>query len=137
MMSAVTEDLSDLKRPKSVTMGVQVLLASLAVGTITAAVHVFQNAIGPLLAIALVIVLAFFGLGFLLVWRIAAGNNWARIILLILVLFGTPLAVPGYLAALKLSVVSGSISIFINILQLIGTYLLFTRGSNVWFRNRK
>jgi disulfide bond formation protein DsbB len=89
------------------------------------------------MAIALVIVLAFFGLGFLLVWRIAAGNNWARIILLILVLFGTPLAVPGYLAALKLSVVSGSISIFINILQLIGTYLLFTRGSNVWFRNRK
>ena len=136
-MSAVTEDRSDLKRPKSVTMGVQVLLASLAVGTITAAVHVFQNAVGPSLAIALVIVLAFFGLGFLLVWRIAAGNNWARIILLILVLFGTPLAVPGYLAALKLSVVSGSISIFINILQLIGTYLLFTRGSNVWFRNRK
>ena len=136
-MSAVTEDRSDLKRPKSVTMGVQVLLASLAVGTITAAVHVFQNAVGPSMAIALVIVLAFFGLGFLLVWRIAAGNNWARIILLILVLFGTPLAVPGYLAALKLSVVSGSISIFINILQLIGTYLLFTRGSNVWFRNRK
>lgn len=137
MLSAVTEDRGDLKRPKSVTMGVQVLLASLAVGTITAAVHVFQNAVGPSMAIALVIVLAFFGLGFLLVWRIAAGNNWARIILLILVLFGTPLAVPGYLASLKLSVVSGSISIFINILQLIGTYLLFTRGSNVLFRNRK
>lgn len=136
-MSATTEDRANLKRPKSVTMGVQVLLASLAVGTITAAVHVFKNAVGPSKAIGLVIVLAFFGLGFLLVWRIAAGGNWARIILLILVLFGTPLAVPGYLAALKLSVVSGSISIFINVLQLIGTYLLFTSGSHVWFRSRK
>ena len=136
-MSAITEDRGNLKRPKSVTMGVQVLLASLAVGTISAAVQLFKIAVGPSMAIALVIVLAFFGLGFLLVWRIAAGNNWARIILLILVLFGTPLAIPGYLAALKVSVVSGSISIFINVLQLIGTYLLFTSGSRVWFRNRK
>lgn len=136
-MTPLTEDRGNLERPKSVTTGVQVLLASLALGTITAVIHVFRNAVGPSMVIALVIVLAFFGLGFLLVWRIAVGNNWARIILLILVLFGTPLAVPGYLAALKLSVVSGSISIIINILQLIGTYLLFTRSSNVWFRNRK
>jgi hypothetical protein len=136
-MTPIIEDGTDSQRPKRVTTGVQILLASLALGTITAAVHVFQNAARRSLVLALFIVLAFFGLGFLLVWRIAVRKNWARIILLVLVLFGTPLAVPGYLMSLKRSVVFGSVSILINILQLIGTYLLFTGRSNLWFRKRK
>ena len=106
-MTSINEDGANLERPKRVTAGVQFLLISLALGTITAAVHVFRNAAGTSMVLALLIVLAFFGLGFLLVWRIAAGKNWARIILLVLVVVGTPLAVPGYFASLKQNMVSG------------------------------
>jgi peptidoglycan/LPS O-acetylase OafA/YrhL len=136
-MTSITEDDAILERPKRVTAGVQVLLASLALGTITAAVHVFRNAVGTSMVLALLIVLAFFALGFLLVWRIAARKNWARIILLVLVAVGTPLAVPGYIASLRQNMVPGALSIFISILQLIGTFLLFTGKSNPWFRKRK
>jgi hypothetical protein len=136
-MTSITEDGASLERPKRVTAGVQFLLISLALGTITAAVHVFRNAAGTSMVLALLIVLAFFGLGFLLVWRITAGKNWARIILLVLVVVGTPLAVPGYFASLKQNMVSGSLSIFISLLQLIGTFLLLKGKSNTWFRKRK
>lgn len=136
-MTPITEEGANLERPKRVTAGVQFLVTSLALGTIIAAVHVFQNAAGTSMVLALLIVLAFFGLGFLLVWRIATGNNWARIILLVLVVVGTPLAVPGYFASLKQNMLSGSLSIFISMLQLIGTFLLFTGKSNPWFRKRK
>ena len=136
-MTSRTEDDANLERPKRVTAGVQFLLTSLTLGTITAAVHVFRNAARTSMMLALLIVLAFFGLGFLLVWRIAAGKNWARIILLVLVVVGTPLAVPGYFSSLKQNVVSGSLSIFISLQQLIGTFLLFTGKSNPWFRKRK
>ena len=136
-MTSTTEEDPNLERPKRVTAGVQFLLASLALGTITAAVHVFRNAAGTSMVLALLIVIAFFGLGFLLVWRIAVGKNWARIVLLVLVVVGTPLAVPGYFVSLKQNMVSGSLSIFISLLQLIGTFLLFTGKSNPWFRKRK
>ena len=136
-MTSINENDTNLERPKRVTAGVQFLLTSLTLGTITAAVHVFRNATRTSMMLALLIVLAFFGLGFLLVWRIAAGKNWARIILLVLGVVGTPLAVPGYFASLKQNMMSASLSIFISLLQLIGTFLLFTGKSNPWFRKRK
>jgi len=140
-MTPITEESANLEhpvvRPPRVTTAVQVLIASLVLGVLTAAFNVVRVASGKTMLVALVIVLAFFGLGFLLVWRIAAGKNWARIFLLVLVILGTPLAIPGYRASLRLNVVAGSVSILINILQLIGAYLLFTGSSNSWFRKRK
>jgi hypothetical protein len=140
-MTPLTEDNANLERPvvrpQRVTTAVQVLAASLALGLLTAVFNVVRNASGKTMLVALGIVIVFFGLGFLLVWRIAAGKNWARIFLLVLVIVGTPLAIPGYRASLRLNVVAGSVSILINILQLIGAYLLFTGSSNSWFRKRK
>jgi len=140
-MTPITEESANLEhpvvRPPRVTTAVQVLIASLVLGVLTAAFNIVRVASGKTMLVALVIVLAFFGLGFLLVWRIAAGKNWARIFLLVLVILGTPLAIPGYRASLRLNVVAGSVSILINILQLIGAYLLFTGSSNSWFRKRK
>ena len=136
-MTPILEDNANPERPERVTTAVQVLAASLILGVLTAAFNVVRNVSGKTMLVALLIVLVFFGLGFLLVWRIAAGKNWARIFLLVLVILGTPLAIPGYRASLRLNVVAGSVSILINILQLIGAYLLFTGSSNSWFRKRK
>jgi disulfide bond formation protein DsbB len=86
---------------------------------------------------ASLIVIAFFGLGFLLINRISGRRNWARILLLVLMLFGTPFAIPAYLQEVRKNVLFGTLSIIITILQLLGTYFLFTRNSNLWFRKRK
>jgi uncharacterized membrane protein YbjE (DUF340 family) len=86
---------------------------------------------------ALLIVIAVFAVGFLLVNRISARRNWARIVWLVLVLFGLPFAIPANLQEVRRNVLSGTLSVIITILQLIGTYLLFTRNSNPWFRTRK
>jgi hypothetical protein len=136
-MTSITEDSVNPQRPKRVTTGVQFLFASLALGVIVAAISVARNTSGTAMVGALIFALMFFALSFLLVWRIAAGKNWARILWLVLVLIGTPLALRNYVAMLKVNALSSSLSIFISILQLLGTYLLITGSSNSWFRKPK
>ena len=136
-MTSITEDGVAPQRPKRVTTGVQLLFASLALGTIAAVTRVVMQTSGVTLIAALMFALVFFTIGFLLVWRIAAGSNLARIIWLVLVLVGTPFALRTYLATLRVHMLSGSLSIFISVLQLIGTYLLITGSSHSWFRKQR
>ena len=125
------------ERPIQVNRAIQLLFASLAIGLLRAIVGLTQRVSGTPLILAILVVCTVFALGFLLVWRISARGNWARIILLVLVLFGLPFAIMTSVAELKHSVASGSLSIIIALLQLLGTYLLFTRNSNLWFRKLK
>lgn len=124
-------------RPARVSQAVLLLKFALALGALTGALHVIRAVAGTTMVIALVMVIAFFASGFLLVWRISLGNNWARILLLVLVVVGTPLAVPGYIRDLKHGLAWPAVSILITMLQLVGTYLLFTGSSNAWFRKGK
>ncbi len=124
-------------RPRAVSRAVQFLTSSLAIGLITSLFHLAQRISGVPMMSASLIVIAFFGLGFFLINRISGGRNWARILLLALVVFGTPFAIAAYVQEVRKNVLFGTLSIIITILQLIGTYLLFTRNSNLWFRKRK
>ncbi len=126
-----------IQRPSRVSTAVLLLKAALALGAMTSAAHVIRAVSGTTMIVALALVIAFFAIGFLLVWRISLGNNWARIILLVLVIVGTPLSVPGYIRDLKHSLAWPAVSIVITILQLVGTFLLFTGSSNPWFRKAK
>jgi hypothetical protein len=86
------------------------------------------------LVLGLLITLAFLSLWFYLIRKIAAGRDWARIVLLVLVILGTPFAIPYYIAEARVNVVPGALSIVIVILQLVATVLLFTPPANRWFR---
>jgi hypothetical protein len=136
-MESTGEQEPNAERPRPVTRAVQLLVASLAIGLLKAIFHLAQRTSGATLVFALLIVIASFGLLFFLVMKISAGRNWARIILLVLVLFGVPFTVPTYLEEVRRNTLFGTLSIIISILQLIGTYLLFTKQSNLWFRTRK
>ena len=136
-MEPPIEPTADVARPKETTSAIQFLYASLAIGLIRAVFGLTQRASGAALVLAALIVISFFVLGFFLVWKISAGRNWARIILLLLVLINLPFAVLANVSELKRSVLSGAFSILIEVILWIGTYLLFTRNSNLWFRNRK
>jgi hypothetical protein len=124
-------------RPKEATLAVQFLYASLTIGLIRAVFGLTQRTSGAALILAALIVVSVFALGFFLVWKISARRNWARIILLVLVLINLPFAVLGNISEFKRSVLSGALSIFIEVILWIGTYLLFTRNSNLWFRRGK
>ena len=136
-MEPPIEPTANFARPKETTSAIQFLYASLAIGLIRAVFGLTQRVSGAALILAALIVIAVFALGFFLVWKISAGRNWARIILLVLVLINLPFAVLANVSELKRSVLSGAFSILIEVILWIGTYLLFARNSNLWFRSRK
>jgi len=136
-MEPAIEQNANAERPREVTRGVQFLASSLAIGLLNSVFHLGQRTSGAPMFLALLIVILSFGLLFFLVMKVSAGRNWARIIVLILVLFGIPFAIPAYLHEVRRNVLSGTLSIIILLMQLSGTYLLFTRKSNLWFRTRK
>ena len=136
-MEPPIEPTANSARPKETTSAIQLLCASLAIGLIRAVFGLTQRTSGAALVLAALIVISFFALGFFLVWKISAGRKWARIILLVLVLINLPFAVLTNISELKRSVWSGAFSILIEVILWIGTYLLFTRNSNHWFRSHK
>src|SRR5438552_3372876 len=136
-MESTDEQRMQIERPREVVRAVQFLFAAIMIGLITAILNLAQRISGAPMIIALLIVIGFFGLCYLLIRIISAGRNWARILLLVLVLLNLPFAVLSDIAALRQSILLGMLSIIIIILQIIGTYLLFTKNSNLWFRMRK
>ena len=136
-MEPPIESAAVVERPKEVTRAVQFISASFAIGGIRAVFVLAQKVSGANFLFAILLLLLFLGICFLFVSKIAAGRNWARIILLVLLVIGLPLAIPGYIAELRTSLLPGSLSIIVAILQVVGTYLLFTKNSNQWFRTRR
>jgi hypothetical protein len=136
-MEPTSKQHANVERPREVSRAVQFLISSLAIGLMTSIFHLAQRLSGLPMFFALLIVIVVFGIGFLLVNRISARRNWARIVWLVLVLFGLPFAIPANLQEIRRNVLYGTLSVIITILQLIGTYLLFSRNSNFWFRTRK
>jgi hypothetical protein len=136
-MDQAIEPTAPTRRPREATRAVQLISASFILGAIRAAFELTQKVAGVYILPAMLLLLVFFGICFFFVSKIAAGRNWARIIFLILVLLGLPFAIIGYIQELRLSLLGGSFSIIVALLQVIGTCLLFTGNSNVWFRKRK
>jgi hypothetical protein len=130
------EPLAHVERPEIATAAVRLLFASLAIGLIRAIWGLTQRASGTPLILAALIVIALFALGFFLAWKISTRSNWARLILLALVLINLPFAVLANVGELKRSALSGVFSIFIEAMLWLGTGLLFTRNSNLWFSRK-
>lgn len=124
-------------RPVEVTRAVQLISASFAIGGIRSVFDLAQKISGVYFFLALLALIVFLGICFFLVSKIAAGRNWARITFLVLILIQLPFAILGNIADLRTNLLHGSFSILIALLQLIGTYLLFTKHSNLWFKTRK
>src|SRR6185295_11882639 len=116
-MDPTTETTGNLERPQTATRAVQLFYASLAIGGIRAVFDLTQRVSGVYFLIALVLLALFLGIFFFVVSKVAAGRNWARILLLVLLLIGLPFAIPGYVLELKASILRGSLSVLVAILQ--------------------
>ena len=135
-MEPTTEPVAEA-RPGEVTLAVRLLWLSIAIGSLTSGLRVAGLVSGASLVVALLIAIVIFGFYLFLVSRISAGRNWARIVFLVFFLIGLPFSILNNLAELRKSVLFGSISILIAVIQVVATYLLFTKNSNRWFRQRQ
>lgn len=136
-MEPPIEPTANLVRPTAVTRAVQVISASFVIGGIRSVFDLKQKLSGGSFLATILLLLVFLGICFFFISKIAAGRNWARFTLLVLLLIQLPFAVLGSIAELKMNLLHGSLSVIIALLQLIGTYLLFTKNANAWFRSRK
>ena len=136
-MDPKIEPTPNVARPIEVTRAVQLISASFAIGGIRSVFDLAQKISGVYFLLALLALGVFLGICFFFVSKISAGRNWARFTLLVLLLLQLPFAILNCMAELRKSIPSGSLSILVVILQLIGAYLLLTKSSNLWFRARK
>lgn len=133
-MEPTIEQDAPVTRPSQVTRAVQLLTSGFVIGFIAATIRLWGHVPMLSLVLGLLLLLAFLSLCFWLIRKIAAGRNWARIVLLVLMILGTPFAIPAYIAEARVNVVPGVLSVIIVVLQVIATVLLFLKPSNRWFR---
>jgi FtsH-binding integral membrane protein len=141
-MDPTIEPTATVERPRTVAKAIQFLASAVVIGLLNAIVTLVQRSsvqkmTGISMLVALIMVIAFFALLFFLVMKVSAGRKWARIVWLIFVILNAPFAILAYPDAVRRNIITGTLSIIIVILQLIGTGLLFTKDSNLWFRTRK
>lgn len=119
-------------QPPAVARAVTVLWASLAIGIVNmfAGPGASLLQVQPAVLIIGAVVLALFAL---LIVKIAAGRNWARIVLLVIVVTGTPLSLVGLDAAFAESLIGGLLGIVVTALQVYAVVLLFTAPGKTWF----
>jgi hypothetical protein len=121
-------------RPRSVGTAVTLLWISLVVGFAKGALDFTHlRAMAPVGFTVFVLVFTFAVL-ILLVLRIGAGRNWARIAFLILFIIGTVPTLPVVRDELERAPLVGALSILQLLLQIWALVLLFTRPGSAWFR---
>ena len=136
-MEVPNEQNLSIEKPPVVTRAAQLLYASIAIGFVSSIVGIAYEISGSSIVFALAPLILFFGLFAFLVFKISKGRNWARITFLIIFLLGVPFAIPMYTQELKRNFLSGSLSIFIALLQSVAVFLLFRKNSNLWFKASK
>ena len=120
-------------KPRSVTLAVTLLWVSLAIGVIKAPFDPAGLNAVPYPAIVwsvAAVIMAFFCL---LIFKISAGRNWARVTFLVIFLLGLVLGVPGLMAEFQRAPVLALVSIAASVMQLWAVILLFTSPGKNWF----
>lgn len=142
-------DTASHERPANVTLGIRVLWAELALGLVALVVGGDATLAGDLdgdmwmaNVAGLVYVLAVFGVTALFTWYAWRGRNWARILHLVLLLFGVLTTIFALVASNWLfPELQGNGMEFFDVyyvgqtlLNVAGVLLLFTPSANRWYR---
>ena len=121
-------------RPEQVGTAVQLLYISLGIGVLRYIMESSMLAQMP----AFVMLLAFFGLGFMgLIYMAGEGRNWARITLLVMLIIAIPRLVTLELQFFAANPIDGMLCIGQAVIQIIALIFLFQQPSSNWFREMK
>src|SRR5688572_28552487 len=113
------------ERPQTVTLAVNLLWASIAIGLVKIPLDLTALAAMPnpgIIWSAVALVMVFFCL---LIWKISQGRNWARITYLVFFLIGLIAAVPTLMDELGRSPILAVLSIAQFIMQGYAVFLVF------------
>ncbi len=136
-MDQTSQNASAIKKPAEVANAVILIYAGVGVGiinTITDFAHL-SSLVSPNL---LIFQMAFtYAIIILLAFKISLGRNWARIIFLIVFLFGLPASIPSLISHFSRSPSAGWLMLLTILLQMTANVLLFQKPSNAWFKERK
>lgn len=114
------------KMPKSVSNAIDIFWMVIAIGF-------FNSVIISTSAFEVFIILFSLGIIAFLTYMLKEGNNWARIILLILLIIGIPMSFFGLIELWYISPITAIISIGLSIAQVYALFLLFQKSSSQWF----
>ena len=122
------------ERPIQVTRAVILLWVSLGFGLAIGALD-WQH-LASIQSPGFTIYIAVFGLAImaLLIYKISLGRNWARITVLVLMVFGALPYVSDLADMFRSSMFVGFLSLAQLGLQLFALYLIFTNPGKTWFR---
>lgn len=128
---------NDIPRPHVISVAINFLWGSLAVSLIKMMMYLAEPVVGEAgLYTDLALTATFALIGFL-VFKIAAGRNWARILFLVLFAGGIVPALPVMFAEFAQSMVAGALSLVQNGCQIYALSLLFLSPEAVWFSRFK
>ena len=123
-------------KPRTVTLAVNLLWASIAIGLVKIPLDLPALAAIPhpgIVWTVIALLLAFFCL---LIWKISQGRNWARITYLVFFLIGLIPAIPTLLDELGRSPVLAVLSIAQFIMQGYAVFLVFANPGKNWFQKK-
>ncbi len=136
-MDQTSQNAPTIKQPAEVANAIRLIYAGVAVGiinTIADFTYLASLASTKLLIFQMTFTYAII---ILLAFKISLGRNWARIIFLIVFLFGLPAAVPSLISHFSRSPSAGWLMLLTILLQMTATVLLFLKPSNSWFKHFK
>lgn len=121
-------------KPRSVATAIKLLWASFALGLVKAAMDFpsLQTMATPAY-LYFVMFFTFVVIGYF-IFRISAGENWARIAFLVMFIVGMLPTLPQLMDEFSREPVSASFIVAQIGLQVYGMYLLFTPPGSIWFR---
>lgn len=128
------ETVAAAQKPQAVVTAINLLWASLAVGLVKMLLD-FSNlsAVAPAAFTNFVLIFTFALIG-ILIFKISAERNWARITFLVMFVIGVLPTLPIVLGEFSRSPVVGALSVAQIGLQVYALFLLFTQPGSSWFR---
>ena len=123
-------------KPAQVARATTLLWFSLAIGAVIALLDLYflqSLASAGFTVFVMAFVLAIIAL---LIHKISAGRNWARITFLVFFVLGTTSYVPNLIAMFSRSAITGSLSLLQVVLQMGALYLIFTNPGAGWFKSK-
>jgi len=136
-MGKTTRNTSGVEKPGEVTNAVRLIYAGVAVGIINTIAD-FAYLSSLVSSKLLIFQMTFtYVIIILLAFNISRGRNWARIIFLIVFLFGLPASIPSLISHFTRSPSAGWLMLLTILFQMTANVLLFQKPSNAWFRSIK
>ena len=126
-----------LERPAVVTLAIRLFLGVVGIGIIQVVMLVFRHIDVRSPGFLIGLKLAIYAFSIFLLYQIAAGKHWARVLMIAIFVVAIPLVVLPTLQSFSHYPVYGAIEIVQVILYLVALRMLFRQDASAWFARER